>query len=47
MILQLISIAGDNVSDAVWQRVVQIVVNHEDIQVHWRVATEEEIEFLF
>lgn len=32
IILQLIAIAGDYVSDDIWFRVVQIVTNHEDIQ---------------
>jgi AP-2 complex subunit alpha len=32
VILQLISIAGDFVSDSIWHRVVQIVTNNEDIQ---------------
>lgn len=32
VILQLISLAGDFVSDDIWYRVVQIVTNHEDIQ---------------
>lgn len=32
VILQLISHAGDFVSDDIWFRVVQIVTNHEDIQ---------------
>ncbi|KAI8913742.1 adaptin N terminal region-domain-containing protein [Powellomyces hirtus] len=32
VILQLITIAGDNVSDEVWYRVVQIVTNNEDLQ---------------
>jgi len=32
VILQLISLAGDFVSDDIWFRVVQIVTNHEDIQ---------------
>ncbi|KAK9464772.1 Clathrin/coatomer adaptor, adaptin-like protein [Lipomyces arxii] len=31
-ILKLISIAGDYVSDEVWQRAVQIVINNEDLQ---------------
>ncbi|GAK64923.1 adaptor protein complex AP-2 alpha subunit [Moesziomyces antarcticus] len=31
-ILQLISSAGDHVSDEVWYRVIQIVVNNEDVQ---------------
>lgn len=30
--LQLLSIAGDHVSDEVWQRVVQVVTNNEDLQ---------------
>ncbi|KAJ3023311.1 hypothetical protein HKX48_003595 [Thoreauomyces humboldtii] len=32
VILQLITLAGDNVSDEVWYRVVQIVTNNEDLQ---------------
>ncbi|TPX68547.1 hypothetical protein SpCBS45565_g02991 [Spizellomyces sp. 'palustris'] len=32
VILQLITIAGDSVSDEVWYRVVQIVTNNEDLQ---------------
>eukprot|EP01114_Cavostelium_apophysatum_P019630 TRINITY_DN6382_c0_g1_i1.p1 TRINITY_DN6382_c0_g1~~TRINITY_DN6382_c0_g1_i1.p1 ORF type:complete len:964 (-),score=261.68 TRINITY_DN6382_c0_g1_i1:12-2903(-) len=32
VILQLISLAGDFVSDDIWYRVIQIVTNHEDIQ---------------
>ena len=32
VILQLIALAGDFVSDEIWYRVVQIVTNHEDIQ---------------
>ena len=32
-ILQLLSLAGNYVSDQVWMRVVQIVTNHEDLQV--------------
>ncbi|KAJ3182002.1 hypothetical protein HDU87_000340 [Geranomyces variabilis] len=32
VILQLVAIAGDNVSDEVWYRVVQIVTNNEDLQ---------------
>lgn len=31
-VLQLISLAGDSVSDDIWHRVVQIVTNHEDLQ---------------
>ncbi|KAK9319568.1 Clathrin/coatomer adaptor, adaptin-like protein [Lipomyces orientalis] len=31
-ILKLISVAGDYVSDEVWQRAVQIVINNEDLQ---------------
>ncbi|KAJ3191512.1 hypothetical protein HK101_007652 [Irineochytrium annulatum] len=38
VILQLITIAGDHVSDEVWYRVVQIVTNNEDLQVY-AVAT--------
>lgn len=30
--LRLISMAGDNVSDEVWQRIVQIITNNEDLQ---------------
>ncbi|KAI9090819.1 adaptin N terminal region-domain-containing protein [Phlyctochytrium arcticum] len=32
VILQLITVAGDNVSDGIWYRVVQIVTNNEDLQ---------------
>lgn len=32
VMLQLISIAGDHVGDEVWHRVIQIVVNHEELQ---------------
>lgn len=32
--LRLIAIAGNHVSDEVWQRVVQIVVNNESLQVY-------------
>ncbi|KAJ1546802.1 hypothetical protein HK096_004690, partial [Nowakowskiella sp. JEL0078] len=32
VILQLISIAGDQVADEVWYRVVQVVTNNEDLQ---------------
>lgn len=32
VILQLIYLAGDFVSDDIWYRVIQIVTNHEDIQ---------------
>ena len=32
VILQLIRIAGDYVSDDIWFRVVKIVTNNEDIQ---------------
>ena len=31
-IMQLLSIAGDSVSDEIWHRVVQIVTNNEDLQ---------------
>ncbi|PRP81516.1 hypothetical protein PROFUN_10878 [Planoprotostelium fungivorum] len=34
VIFQLISLAGDFVTDDIWYRVVQIVTNHEDIQEH-------------
>lgn len=30
--LRLISMAGDNISDEIWQRVIQIVTNNEDLQ---------------
>lgn len=33
-ILKLMSLAGDYVSDQVWMRVVQIVTNHEDLQLY-------------
>lgn len=32
--LRLIAMAGDNVSDEVWQRVIQIVTNNEELQVY-------------
>lgn len=32
VILQLISLAGDFVSDDIWHRVIKIVTNHEDVQ---------------
>ncbi|QPH06253.1 hypothetical protein C2857_004614 [Epichloe festucae Fl1] len=32
--LRLIAMAGDHVSDEVWQRVIQIVTNNEDLQVY-------------
>ncbi|TPX10562.1 uncharacterized protein E0L32_008448 [Thyridium curvatum] len=32
--LRLIAMAGDHVSDEVWQRVVQIVTNNEELQVY-------------
>lgn len=32
--LRLLSMAGDHVSDEVWQRVVQIVTNNEELQVY-------------
>jgi AP-2 complex subunit alpha len=32
--LRLIAIAGDHVSDEVWQRVIQIVTNNEELQVY-------------
>jgi AP-2 complex subunit alpha len=32
VILQLITLAGDFVSDDIWHRVVKIVTNHEDVQ---------------
>ena len=34
MSLKLIAMAGDHVSDEVWQRVVQIVTNNEELQVY-------------
>jgi hypothetical protein len=33
-ILKLLALAGNYVSDQVWMRVVQIVTNHEDLQVY-------------
>ena len=33
VILNLIRIAGDYVSEEVWYRVIQIVVSREDVQV--------------
>jgi AP-2 complex subunit alpha len=32
VILQLITLAGDFVSDDIWHRVIKIVTNHEDVQ---------------
>ncbi|KAF1814728.1 Adaptor protein complex AP-2 alpha subunit [Eremomyces bilateralis CBS 781.70] len=32
--LKLISMAGDHVSDEVWQRIIQIVTNNEELQVY-------------
>ena len=32
--LRLIAVAGDHVSDEVWQRVIQIVVNNENLQAY-------------
>ncbi len=32
--LRLIAMAGDHVSDEVWQRVIQIVTNNEELQVY-------------
>jgi len=32
--LRLISMAGDHVSDEVWQRVIQIITNNEELQVY-------------
>ena len=32
-VLQLITLAGDYVADDIWHRVVQIVTNHEDLQM--------------
>lgn len=32
--LRLISMAGDHVSDEVWQRIIQIVTNNEELQVY-------------
>ena len=32
--LRLISMAGDHVSDEVWQRVIQIVTNNEELQIY-------------
>ena len=32
--LRLLSMAGDHVSDEVWQRVIQIVTNNEELQVY-------------
>jgi AP-2 complex subunit alpha len=34
MSLKLISTAGDHVSDEVWQRVIQIVTNNEELQIY-------------
>ncbi|KAI9009119.1 adaptin N terminal region-domain-containing protein [Hyaloraphidium curvatum] len=32
VMLQLVSIAGDHVGDEVWHRVIQIIVNHQELQ---------------
>lgn len=32
--MRLISMAGDHVSDEVWQRIIQIVTNNEDLQIY-------------
>ncbi|XP_064478736.1 AP-2 complex subunit alpha-like [Ornithodoros turicata] len=34
VVLKLIRIAGDHVGDEVWYRVIQIVVNHHDVQTY-------------
>ena len=34
ILLRLIAMAGDHVSDEVWQRVIQIVTNNEELQVY-------------
>ncbi|KAI9363390.1 Adaptor protein complex AP-2 alpha subunit [Zopfochytrium polystomum] len=34
VILQLITIAGDHISDDIWFRVIQIITNNEDLQVY-------------
>lgn len=34
MTLKLLSLAGDHVSDEVWQRVIQIVTNNEELQAY-------------
>jgi AP-2 complex subunit alpha len=41
--LRLIAMAGDHVSDEVWQRIVQIVTNNEDLQVY---ATQNILEYI-
>ncbi len=33
-VLELISVAGDHVSDDIWHRVVRIVTNNEDLQAY-------------
>jgi hypothetical protein len=34
VVLTLITLAGDHVADEVWHRVLQIIVNREDVQSH-------------
>ncbi|KAI9793038.1 MAG: hypothetical protein M1816_000936 [Peltula sp. TS41687] len=41
--LRLIAMAGDHVSDEVWQRVVQIVTNNEELQVY---ATQNTLKYI-
>lgn len=41
--LRLIAMAGDHVSDEVWQRVIQIVTNNEELQVY---AAQNALEYL-
>ncbi len=33
-VLELISVAGDHVSDDIWHRVVRIVTNNEELQAY-------------
>lgn len=41
--LRLIAMAGDHVSDEVWQRVIQIVTNNEELQVY---ASQNSLQYL-
>lgn len=41
--LRLIAMAGDHVSDEVWQRVVQIVTNNEELQIY---ATQNTLKYI-
>lgn len=47
VILNLIRIAGDYVSDEVWFRVIQIVINRDDVQGYAAKTVFEVYTFLF